>query len=79
MGEGQGHGSAVQPLTELPPIVKVGELADALRVDRKSIYEAIKRGEIPGVRRVGRTIRICRDTVLDWLSQGQGRVPRSRR
>jgi excisionase family DNA binding protein len=61
------------------PVLTVDELAVLLRVERKTAYAAIARGEIPGVRRVGRTIRIFRQAVLDWLASGQGRVSRSRR
>ena len=34
--------------------------------------DAIARGEIPGVVRIGRNIRICRETVVRWLRQGRG-------
>ena len=61
----------------LPAVLSVDELADVLRIERKTVYAAISRGEIPGVRRIGRTIRISRDAVLSWLAEGQGRVPRS--
>ena len=61
------------------PILTVDELAALLRVERKTAYAAIARGEIPGVRRIGSIIRISRDAVLAWLAQGQGRVSRSRR
>lgn len=63
---------------ELPPILTVEELAKLLRLNRKTAYAAVARGEIPGARRVGRTVRICRDTVLDWLG-GHVRVSRDRR
>ncbi len=65
--------------SELPVVLTVDELGKLLRVDRKSVYAAIQRGEIPGVRRCGRSLRIHRDTVLRWLADGQGRAPRSRR
>ena len=61
------------------PILNVDELAELLRMNRKSVYAAIRRGEIPGVRRVGRTIRVSRDAVLKWLGDGQGRDSRKRR
>ncbi|RJO73130.1 MAG: DNA-binding protein [Myxococcales bacterium] len=51
----------------MPEILTVQELADLLRVNVKTVYEAIARKEIPGCRRVGRTIRIVRQAVLDWL------------
>jgi excisionase family DNA binding protein len=66
------------PSTDLPPVLTVDELAALLRLDRKSIYEALARGQIPGARRIGRRYRIGRDAVLDWL-RGQDRVSRARR
>jgi excisionase family DNA binding protein len=62
----------------LPAVLTADELAALLRVDRKTVYNLITRGDIPGVRRLGKTIRISRDAVLRWLSEGQGRVSRSR-
>jgi excisionase family DNA binding protein len=62
----------------LPPILSVDEVAVLLRVNRKTAYEAVARGDIPGVRRIGRAIRIDRDVVLDWM-RGKGRVSRSAR
>jgi len=58
-------------------VIGVEELAKLLKLNRKSLYAAIRRREIPGVRRVGRCIRVCRTTVLDWLRDGQGLVSRS--
>ena len=60
-------------------ILTVDELADLLRLNRKTIYEAIDRGEIPGVRRIGESYRIHRATVLEWFASSQGRVSHSRR
>lgn len=67
------------PSASLPLVLTVDELAVVLRIDRKTVYSAIQRGEIPGVRHVGAVIRISRDAVLNWLAQGQGRAARSRR
>ncbi len=63
----------------LAPILTVDELAVLLRVNRKTLYDALSRGEIPGARRIGASYRILRDAVLEWLASGQDRVPRSRR
>lgn len=60
-------------------VATVPEIADLLRVAPKTVYAMIDRGELPGVRRVGRTIRISRSAVLRWLTEGQGRVSRSQR
>jgi excisionase family DNA binding protein len=74
----QSDTSEPAPLVDVPGVLSVDELARFLRVNRKTIYEAIARGEIPGARRIGRTYRIDRQAVLDWL-KGQGRALRSRR
>jgi excisionase family DNA binding protein len=50
-------------------ILTVQELATLLRVDRKSIYAALQRGEIPGSRRIGTVYRISRAAVDAWLSE----------
>jgi len=56
---------------ELPAVLTVDEVADLMRVDRKTAYAAIAGGEVPGVRRVGRCIRISRDVLLSWLAEGE--------
>jgi excisionase family DNA binding protein len=63
----------------LEAVLNVDELAALLRVERKTVYGAIARGEIPGVQRVGTLLRVSRERVLAWLAQGQDRVSRSRR
>jgi excisionase family DNA binding protein len=52
----------------LPEFLKADEVAQLLRVDRKTIYEAARRGEVPGAIRIGRSLRFRRDAVLGWLS-----------
>jgi excisionase family DNA binding protein len=49
-----------------------------MRVNRKTLYEALNAGEVPGVIRVGRTVRLCRDAVLEWV-RGDSRDARSSR
>jgi excisionase family DNA binding protein len=46
--------------------VTVDEAARMLGVNRKSLYTAIARGEVPGVVRIGRAVRIGRDAILRW-------------
>ena len=60
-------------------VLTVDELADLLRLNRKTVYDAIKAGEIPGVRRIGTRYRISRSAVLSWLAEGHGRVSPKRR
>jgi excisionase family DNA binding protein len=68
-----------EPAAEPPSVLTVDELAVLLRVNRKTVYEALSRSEIPGARRIGTTYRILRTAVLEWLASGQDRVARSRR
>lgn len=58
-------------------VFTVDELASLLRVNRKTLYSAIKRNEVPGALRVGRCLRFCRKTVIAWLAAGQGLASRS--
>lgn len=65
-------------LSRLPTFLTVEELAVLLRISRNAAYASVARGEIPGVTRIGKTIRITRDVVVAWV-RGQDRVPRSSR
>lgn len=65
--------------SSLPPVLTVEEIADLMRIDRKTAYAAIAAGGIPGVRRLGRCIRVSRDTFLQWLAEGNGSAPKGRR
>lgn len=62
------------------PVMTVDEVADLLRVHKKTVYEAIKLGKLPGAVKVGSAIRIHGPTVLKWLETGSlpssGRVRR---
>lgn len=51
-----------------PEVLTVDEAAALLRMDRKGVYEAIRRRELPGVRRIGRCIRVHRATLVAWLA-----------
>jgi excisionase family DNA binding protein len=64
--------------TGLPQVLTVEEVADLMRVDRKTAYAAIAEGGVPGVRRIGRCIRVSRDVLLRWLEQGEAKLSRGR-
>jgi excisionase family DNA binding protein len=59
-------------------VLNVDELATLLRLNRKTVYDALSRGQIPGAIRIGGRYRILRNAVLHWLADGQGRASRSR-
>ena len=58
-------GSAVN-LFDYPDVLKVVEVASFARLDIKTVYGAIERGELSAVR-CGRVIRVTRVAVLRWL------------
>ncbi len=59
-------------------VLTAAEAASLLRVNVKSVYDAVKRGEIPGVRRIGRSLRFSRRALVEWPQTSQGRVSRNR-
>ena len=48
-------------------VYTVDELAALLRIGRRAAYEAVNRGDVPGVLRIGRTIRVSAFAVDNWL------------
>ncbi|MCP3167705.1 helix-turn-helix domain-containing protein [Myxococcus qinghaiensis] len=55
----------------LPAFLTVDEAAALLRVNRKTLYEAIRLGQVPGVSRIGKALRIRRDALVG-SPMGQG-------
>ncbi|MBZ4396632.1 helix-turn-helix domain-containing protein [Myxococcus sp. AS-1-15] len=56
----------------LPDFLTVDEAANLLRVNRKTLYEAIRLGSVPGVVRIGKALRVQRDALLAWFSGNSG-------
>jgi excisionase family DNA binding protein len=56
-------------------VAAVEDVARYLRVNRKTVYEAVEKTTIPA-QRVGRSIRFPREPLLEWL-KGEDRVSRS--
>ena len=53
------------------------EAARALRVSRSRLYEWMGRGEVPGVVRFGRSVRISRRALETWVD-AQANEPAAR-
>ena len=54
-----------------PEVLTVPEVAAMLRLGRRACYEAIQRGDIPGVLRIGeRSIRVSRAVLMNWIDAG---------
>ena len=65
-----------------PLLLKPGEVATLLGISRSRAYEMLARGDLPGVIRLGRSVRVSRKALVDWVDQaagfaerGQGPVP----
>jgi len=56
----------------IPVVMTVGEVAQLLRLNKKTVYEAAACGEIPGARRIGRIIRFYGPALAKWLETGAG-------
>ena len=51
-------------------LLKVPELAEAMRVSKKTVYSWIDRGIIKGIK-IGHTVRINREQLKDFLEKGK--------
>jgi excisionase family DNA binding protein len=60
---------SVRRMTGEPMFLTVPEVADLLRTSAKAIYTMIERGQLEGVRRLGRRVLIRRDLLLSSLDQ----------
>ncbi len=65
-------------MSQDPAFLTVDEYAALMRVPRSTAYEAIARGTVPGVTKVGRHIRIYRPAVIASVT-GDSRVSRPRK
>jgi excisionase family DNA binding protein len=55
------------PTTVASDVLTADEVAGLLRVDRKTVYDAAGRGELPH-RRLGKRLVFSRAALLDWLA-----------
>ena len=52
-------------------VMTVDEAAAFLRIGRNALYDAIGRGDVPH-RRIGKTIRLSRSALVQWLGRSCG-------
>lgn len=57
-------------IERLPSILTVEEVTRLLRLNRKTVYELVQKGRIPGARRFGRNIRLSKLAFTEWLKSG---------
>jgi excisionase family DNA binding protein len=58
--------------------ITVDEAAELMRLDRKTVYQCVKDGELPGARRVKGAVRIHRATLIEWFRGPAARRSRRR-
>lgn len=59
-------------------LLTADEVGTLLRISRKAVYALIERQQLPGVRRIGRRVRIDRRELLDWLDHTCASSPQER-
>ena len=60
-------------------LLTVPQVARLLGMSAKAIYHRAERGQLPGVVRVGRSLRFRRADLLGSLSEGRGLSPKASR
>ena len=55
---------------DLPLTMRVEDLMPVLRIGRNAAYELVRSGKIRSVR-IGRSIRIPREAVIDYLTRAE--------
>ena len=76
VGEGVGAPELIAPGQLLLTVPQVARL---LGMSSKAIYHRAERGQLPGVVRVGRSLRFRRAELVGSLSEGRGLSPKASR
>ena len=53
----------------VPEFFTVYELSKKLNIPKSSLYFFVRRGEIPGLLKVGRHLRFRRDIIEQWIEE----------
>ena len=67
------NGSTLETRQEQPLLIRVEEAATLLGVGRSTIYEKIAADELPGVVRIGRSVRVSREALESWVREQAAR------
>ena len=59
--------SEPKTIDRLPSLLTVDEAAAFFRINRKTLYEAIRLEQVPGVVRFGKSIRLGREALKRWI------------
>jgi excisionase family DNA binding protein len=55
-------------------LLKIDEAAALLSLGRATAYQMVQRGEMPGVVRLGRSVRISADALRTWIREQSATV-----
>ncbi len=59
-------------MTEQPLLLRAEEAARLLSIGRSKVFEMMARDELPGVVRIGRSVRISRSALERWIAERAG-------
>ena len=59
--------SEPKTIDRMPSLLTVEEAARFFRINRKTLYEAIRLEQVPGVVRFGKSIRLGREALKRWI------------
>ena len=62
-------------MNRIDMFLTVAETADLLRTSPKAIYAMKARGQLPGVKCIGRRLLVHRAVLLDWLNESCASLP----
>lgn len=65
--------------SELPDVMSVDEFAEYARLNRKTVYDMVKFGELPGAQYYRGAIRIRKKSVLAFMDAGGVPAPQRKR
>jgi len=66
-------------VASLPLLLDASEVAWLLRTTRESVYAMARRGQLPGVTRIGRLLRFRSRDLLRWLDERRAPSPKETR
>ena len=52
------------------PLLKAFHISERLDLPLSSIYELVRQNKIPGIVRIGKSIRFDPDIIETWIAQG---------
>ena len=61
-----------QGVSTQPSLLRAEEVARMLNISRSKVFALMASGEIPGVVRIGRSVRVSRLALERWIEQQAG-------